>query len=104
MDPSKKVVLISVASCLLLGLLAAALYYAMTVQMMTGGLQPVDPSVADDEMIYVSVSFFQRFISPFTHWALFADFWWRDVPFFSAVAFLGMVFGFQLRKPRKKGL
>ena len=102
MKLSKRNALLSIASCLLLGLVAAALYYAITVQMMTSGLQPVDPSVADGDMNYVSVSFFQRFIAPFTYWSPW-EFWWRDFPFFSGVAFLGMALGFLLGKTRKQG-
>jgi len=102
MIPGKANTIIAVASCLLLGLLAAAFYYAITVQMATGGLQPVDPSVSADEMVFVSVSFFERLAAPFSHWSLW-EFWWRDFPFFSAVAILGMVVGYLLAKPVKVG-
>ena len=94
--------IIAVISCLLLGLLAAALYYAITVQMATGGLQPMDPSASADEMVFVSISFFERLIAPFSYGSLW-EFWYRDFPFFSVVAILGMVVGYLLAKPRKAG-
>ncbi|MCH8479790.1 MAG: hypothetical protein LAT56_17895 [Wenzhouxiangella sp.] len=89
-----------VAGCLFVGLVAAALYYAITTQMLVSTLQPVDPSVAYDDPGFESVSFWQRLIAPFTV-GHFWEFWWRDFPYFSAVAFAGMIMGFMLAKNKK---
>ena len=102
MTLSKRNTLLAVGSCLFIGLVSAAFHFAITVQMATSGLQPVDPSVPADEVVLVSVSFLERLIAPLTYWSPW-EFWWRDFPFFSVLAFLGMVVGYLLAKPGKEG-